>query len=190
MATGCRALNETEIDNIKRLMKNQRDRTLFVLGLRTGLRISELLSIRVGDVYKFNKVVDRIKLYKNQVKGKSESKEIMLHRDAITEIDSLIRSLDYIDPQDFLFKSRNGLNKALSRMQAWAILKDVTNSLELTGKIATHSLRKSFSWSFYEKSGHDLRMLQKALGHKFIETTVKYLDPEQKEVDKVIMEMN
>ena len=186
---GCRALNDTEIEEIKQQFVRQRDRCFFVVANRTGLRVSELLSLKVKHVYKFDKIVDALKLTKDQVKGKRVGTEIVLHSDAKAEIQTLLDELPEIDPEHYLFKSRKGKNRPISRVQAWYILKGITNEMELQGKIATHSCRKTFAWKFYKKSGHDLRSTQKALRHEFIETTIKYLDPDQKDVDKTILEM-
>lgn len=186
---GCRDFSDEEIELIKSRFNIQRDKLLFVLAVRTGLRISELLSIRIGDVYKFNRITDRVKLTKNQTKGKNESCEIMLHKEAVQEIDTYLKSLENVLPDQFLFKSRVGSNKALGRTQAHYILKGAIEGLNLIGKIAWHSCRKTLAWRFYTKSGHNLRSLQKALRHSSILTTVKYLDPEQKEVDRLILEL-
>lgn len=186
---GCRPLNDDEIKNIKSILPIQRDRTLFVLGLRTGLRISELLSIKIGDVYKFNRVTNSVKLMRHQVKGKRESIEIVLHKDAINEIEKLLGTLDSLDPSLYLFASPKKKGFPITRVQAHRIIKDAVNALELDGKISTHSMRKSLAWNFYNKSGHDLRATQKALKHKFISTTINYLDPDQKDVDKLLLEL-
>ena len=49
---GCRPLSEYEIYQVLSVLKNKRNKLLFILGIRTGFRISELLSLTVKDVYK------------------------------------------------------------------------------------------------------------------------------------------
>jgi site-specific recombinase XerD len=184
---GCRALTDSEIEQFKSKFIRQRDRCFFVLANRTGLRLSELLSIKIGQVYKFGKVTESLYLPKASVKGKKSSAEIVLHLEAKKEIEALLNSFENIDSAAPLFQSKKG--GTLKRWQAWNILKTIANELELSGKIAGHSTRKTFAWQLYKKSGHDLRTTQKALRHRFITTTVQYLDPDQKDVDNLILNL-
>lgn len=186
---GCRALSDTEINDIKQSFKSQRDRTLFVLGVRTGWRISQLLSIQLKHFMQYGKISKVIRIERKAVKGQDKSQESPLHPEAIEEITKLITEQYGTDlnPELYLFKSRNGQNKPLKRVQAHNILKDVINHLELQGKVATHSCRKSFSKKIYKASGHDLIVTQRALNHKHINSTINYLDTDKEEVDNLIL---
>jgi len=69
--TGSRPLTELEIQNILQSFTGKyslRNRTLFLLGLNTGARISELLSLDVGDVWRFQRPVEIIYLQKRHTK--------------------------------------------------------------------------------------------------------------------------
>jgi site-specific recombinase XerD len=60
---GCRPLTDNEVQVISRSFGGtfgKRNKALFVVGYRTGFRISELLSLRVGDVQQHGKVVDQV----------------------------------------------------------------------------------------------------------------------------------
>ena len=57
---GCRPLTDPEILAVKDGFVRTRDKALFILGLKTGLRISELLSLKVGDVYQHETVAKYI----------------------------------------------------------------------------------------------------------------------------------
>ena len=62
----------------------------------------------------------------------------------------------------------------MHRQTAHDILKDAFTAAGLNGKLATHSLRKSFAQRVYEQSG-DIFLVQELLGHKSVSTTQRYL---------------
>lgn len=79
--TGSRPLSELEIQNILQAFTSQyeiRNRTLFLLGLNTGARISELLALNVGDVWRYSRPVDIIYLQKRHTKGKLVGRQITI----------------------------------------------------------------------------------------------------------------
>ena len=185
--SGCRKLLDSEIDLIKTKFKTQRDRTLFIVGYRTGLRISELLSIKIKHIYNFDRVLDYVRLERDLVKSKTEAKEIVLHDEAKNEIEKLLGTFDSLDPDQYLFKSTKFDNKAISRIYAYKVLKGIANGLQLQGKVATHSMRKTLGQKIYKMSGNDLLVTQRALNHKDISSTIRYLDVNKDEVDELIL---
>ena len=72
-----------------------------------------------------------------------------------------------------LFPSRK-FGSALSRSQAHRILERAFQQAGLNGKLATHSLRKTFAQRIYDASG-DIFLVKEMLGHKSVETTKQYL---------------
>ena len=72
-----------------------------------------------------------------------------------------------------LFVSRKG-NAAMTRKTGHIVLKEAFEKAGLNGKLATHSLRKSFAQRVYDASG-DVVLVQELLGHASIDTTRKYL---------------
>ena len=70
---GCRPLTDDEINRVLNALEGTeaaRDRLLFVMGINTGLRISELLSINVCNVWDGRKVRDRVRIQRRNTKGK------------------------------------------------------------------------------------------------------------------------
>lgn len=186
---GCRALSEREIDLIRNTMISNRDKALVVFGVRSGLRISELLSLTVGDVYRHGRVVDLVYIQRRHMKKKTEGRALPVHAEARAAIQALIEELESkgrADAEMALFQSRKG-QKAISRQQAHRILKAAAESNELTGKIACHSLRKSFAARIYSKVGGDLVKTQKAMGHKSIFSTMSYLSTNESDVFEAIL---
>jgi site-specific recombinase XerD len=75
--------------------------------------------------------------------------------------------------ETYLFRSREGANRPLQRVQAWQILHDAYVSNQLQGHLGTHSMRKTFAARLYAKSG-DLVKVQTLLGHADLTSTGKY----------------
>lgn len=72
-------------------------------------------------------------------------------------------------------------------MHAWRILKEAYESNEMTGKLGTHSMRKTFADRIYDKLDRDLVKTQKALGHRNINSTVQYLSFREEEIDEAML---
>ena len=179
---GTRPLDNDEIRRVSAAFTgifSVRNRGLFMLGVSTGGRISELLSLRVEDVYQNKKPVTDLLYTKRIVKGGEVSRSVPVNADgrrAITEIVNWhrekYRSIAATRP---LFPSRHKSGTVpMHRQTAHAILKTAFMEAGLNGHIATHSLRKSFAQRLYDKTG-DIYLVQELLGHRNISTTQKYL---------------
>ena len=180
---GCRPLEEKEIQEISEKLTQmgrhgQRNQLLLLLGCRTGFRISELLSIKVRDAIQHGKAVTRVTVSRCNMKGKIESRSVVL----VNSLKPLI--LDYVSvtglkADDLLFN--------ISRIEAHRVLKKAFQILRMDGKLACHSLRKTFANNVYEQLDHDLVKTQAALGHKWISTTAQYISFAQEDVDAAIL---
>ena len=179
---GTRPLDNDEIRSVSTCFAGTyqvRNRGLFILGVSTGGRISELLSLRVGDVYQNRKPVSDLLYSKSIVKGGEVSRSVPVNADGRRSIDELVnwhrRHYGSIASKRPLFPSRHKSGTVpMHRQTAHAILKTAFIEAGLNGHIATHSLRKSFAQRLYDKTG-DIYMVQELLGHKNISTTQKYL---------------
>ena len=180
---GTRPLNNDEIRRVSAAFTGNlfevRNRSLFMIGVSTGGRISELLGLQIGDVYQNGKPVTDLLFDKSIVKGKETSRAVPVNvdgRHAIADLVNWHRDR-YEDVEDNrpLFPSRNKRgNVALNRQTAHDMLKEAFLTAGLNGKLATHSLRKSFAQRVYEQSG-DIYLVQELLGHRSVATTQKYL---------------
>lgn len=144
-----------------------RDMTMLELMYSSGLRVSELVSIQIGDV---NLDAGFIK-----VLGKGS-------KERLVPINSRVRDKIKIYIRDerpkmskksgtspFLFISNRG--KPMSRQRFWQTLKDLGKAAGI--KVSPHMIRHSFATHLLE-GGADLRALQKMLGHSDISTTQIY----------------
>jgi integrase len=190
---GCRALTEAEVALISRSFGGKytaRDRALFLVGVHTGFRISELLSLRVGDVWQYGQLTETVSVARRHMKRKREGRTVRFHPVAQQAVLAWLgqHPLPW-HPETFLFRSREGDNRPLQRIQAWQILHDAFVSNQLQGHVSTHSMRKTFAARVYAKTSN-LRNVQKLLGHADLSSTGKYLDsatPE--ELDAIVLSL-
>lgn len=178
---GCRPLTDSEIDRLKTCTSlSMRDRCLLILGCTTGFRISELLTLRVQDVQG-----PRITVQRRAMKGKDRSRTVPLLPEAQAAIEAHIYE-SHLQPSDPLFKSTRQ-NRPISRIQAYRCLTAAFKELGLTGKVATHSMRKYYAAGMYHALGRDLLKTSKALGHRYINTTADYLSFDTQELDEAAL---
>ena len=97
-----------------------------------------------------------------------------------------LRTAGYMTDTDFVFQSRKGGNRPISRVQAWRIIRGAAAAHQLTGKVGTHSLRKTFADRVYDALDRDLVKTQRALGHRNINSTVQYLSFREEDIDAAI----
>ena len=171
-----------------------RNRGLFMLGVSTGGRISELLSLQIGDVYQNTRAVTDLLFDKSVVKGGEVSRAVPVNRDGRRAIEELIawhgERYQNAEKNRPLFPSRNGQGQQpMSRRTAHDVLKVAFEAAGLNGHLATHSLRKSFAQRLYDKTG-DIFAVQEMLGHKSVATTQKYLGVNYTSVREAVEEMS
>lgn len=144
------------------IAKNERNYILFMIGTNAGLRVSDILPLRVRDV-------------------KGEYLEVIEQKTGnVRDIpinDSLRRAIDrYIKGKkdnEYLIKSREGGNKPISRWMAYKILREAAEEVGLT-RIGTHSMRKTFGYNYYQRT-KDIETLCKMLGHSDSQITKRYI---------------
>lgn len=175
-----------QIETIKKLLKQQslRDYCLFVLGINSGLRISDLLKLRISDVAEKGKVKDRIRLRENKTK---KFKDFPISDNAKSAIREYLKSRQYSENEP-LFISRK--NKGfLLRQRAYKILNEVARSIGIKEKIGTHTLRKTFGYHAYN-SGYDIAIIQKLFNHSSPSVTLRYIGITQDEMDDVYLSLD
>lgn len=177
---GCRPLDEKEIIKVSEQFSGTyevRNRALFILGVSVGGRISELLALKIEDVWQNGSPVSDLLFERNIVKGKEVSRMIPVNADGRKAIRELIEwhkeTYGELEKKRPLFKSREG-EGAISRTQAHRVLKEAFEKAGLNGKLATHSLRKTYAQRMYDATD-DIYLVKEALGHKSVDTTQQYL---------------
>lgn len=179
--------DKKKIDAIKKILKatSLRDHCLFVLGINSGLRISDLLKMIVGDVVnEKGKIKDRIAI---REKKTSKYKNFPISDTARKSIDQYLQSRKYnLDEPLFLSRKNRGF---LQRQRAYKIINDAARSVGIKDKIGTHTLRKSLGYHAY-KAGKDITIIQKLLNHSTPKETLRYIGITQDDVDDVYINLN
>lgn len=190
---GSRSLTDEEIEKVKSLFDGcfaLRDKAIFILGIRTGLRISEILSVSINQVLQDGKISQYLSIPRRNMKGKVEGRRIPLHEEARQAIGLWLIELNKrqeLSGSDPLFASRKGARSAISRVQAWRILGEVFDKAGLEGPLSTHALRKTYARRIHKKLNYNLVDTQLAMAHRSIQSTIRYLSGDCEKVDAAIL---
>lgn len=170
--------DKTKIEEIKDLLRHKkyRDYFMFEMGINTGLRVSDLLPLRVCDVRNQDYII-----LKEQKTNKS--KRFPINNELRTEILEYTKTMN---DHDFLFPSQKGGH--LKRIRAYEILNTVAKEAGLS-EIGTHTMRKTFGYHFYKKY-KDVAMLQKIFNHSAPSVTLHYIGIDQDAIDEVLKDFS
>ncbi|GGE58481.1 site-specific integrase [Priestia taiwanensis] len=155
-------------------VKNERNYILFVVGINTGLRISDILKLKVGDM-----------------KGSHISmREMKTGKQKRTQINASLRRelkwfIDEREDDEYLIKSRQGSNKPIGRSMAYKVLRDVAAEFNLD-EIGTHTLRKTFGYHMYMQT-KNIALLMEIFNHSSERVTLRYIGVNQDAMDKAMI---
>lgn len=171
-----------EADKIKEIYKylknkNERDALMFYFGIYTGLRISDILKFRVRDCYK--------KSYNIREQKTRKQKTFDWNPYLKKELNEYIKDKD---PDEYLFKSRKGKNKAITRNRAYEIIKKACNDCDVYN-VGTHTLRKTFGYFLYMQSKNNIGMIMDILNHSSETITLRYIGISQENNNKAMKNM-
>lgn len=156
--------DKTKLEAMKRVLKGQdeRDYILFMIGINAGLRVSDILPLRVRDV-------------KGECIFVTEQKTGRIREIPIN--DSLRRAVrKYVHGKkdnDVLIKSREGINQPIGRSMAYKIIREAAEEVGLM-RIGTHTMRKTFGYHYYQRT-KDLEALRKMMNHSDSNITLAYI---------------
>lgn len=197
----------TKIKKIESILKKQnyRNYILFELGIYSGLRISDILKLKVKDI----RNQDYFILQENKT---SKPKRLKIQPALKKELNSYIKNMDdnsyligsnkytkHIEIRNPNKKDTNNRyitvpnespNSPIQRMQAYRIINTVAKKVGIKDEVGTHSMRKSFGYHFYnkynDKNNRALSILQDIFNHSTPYITLKYIGIAQDEVDDMI----
>jgi len=187
----CRALSESEVVKVYNALGGvnaKRNRAMFVFGLYAGFRIGEILSAKVSDVINPEGFNDEITLKETKT-GKMRTVKMSEQLRLILKpwIDERM-STGLMLFTDYLFCKSGG--EKMTYIQAWKILRAAYSKAGVRGRVATHTMRKTFAqrmlqlFSSEAKPGDSWNVLketQKATGHSSLKSLEHYLpDSEEK----------
>jgi len=147
-----------------------RDKFMFLFGINTGLRISDILSLKVGQV--------RGKEHVTVKEQKTNKLREVVLLPIMNEIEEYTKGRY---DEEWLFPSRKG-NKAITKVQAYRVLRKASETANLDHiQISTHTMRKTFGYWHYQ-TNKDIAVLQEILNHADPSTTRRYIGITQDEI--------
>ena len=166
--------DKEKLENVKTelLKSGYRNYILFVLGLNTGFRISDLLKLKVKDVR--NKSHIKIKEKKT-----GKTKKSLINDTLKNDIDNYIKNMPNFK---YLFESQKGINQPISRVQAYRILNKAGKKVGLE-QLSAHRMRKTFGHWHYKKY-KDVALLQELFNHSAPSITLDYIGINQDYMDQ------
>ena len=183
-----------KIAQIKNLLRGQyrfRDLLLFVLGINTALRISDLLQLRVSHFTNNQLGIQRRFWIKEQKRGKRH--EVVINNSIRQALTEYIKAYPGVEdnPEHYIFfnTKTNGYTEAIKRGQAWKFIHSICQEVGLQGNYGTHSLRKT--WGYHARmQGVDLALIMHKLNHESIAYTKRYLGITDDELQAVAQRLN
>lgn len=167
-------LNEKEIENVLNAIDRstddgERNRAILEVLYGCGLRVSELVNLKISEVHKEEEFLIVI--------GKGNKQRLVpINGMALKHIDIYLKNIrSHIavkkGNEDVLFLNRRG--SMLSRVMIFYIIKQLVEKTGIKKSISPHTFRHSFATHLLE-NGADLRAVQEMLGHESITTTEIY----------------
>lgn len=167
-----------DIEAMKQVLRKrftERDYIMFIIGINTGLRIGDILSLKTDDVIGLaDKRDKRLLVYE----GKTDKPRQISFKNTWKEVYEYAQTVDSV----WLFPSRQG-SKAISTTQAYRVLSKAAwwNGIEGVG---THTLRKTFGYHMY-KINKDVAQLQSIFNHSSPDVTLRYIGITDDELNEV-----
>ena len=162
--------------------EGQRNRALLETLYSCGLRVSELITLKLSDLYLDDEFI--------RVEGKGQKQRLVpISKKAIKEIQFYMADRHLVTAkkghEDFLFLSRRGTH--LSRIMIFHIIKELADKVGIIKIISPHTFRHSFATHLLE-GGANLRAIQMMLGHESITTTEIYTHIDRSRLRSEIIE--
>lgn len=168
------------IKGIKEYLKTRslRNYLFFCLGIYSGLRVSDLLSLKVGMVKGTHvRIVE---------KKSKKTKQFLIHPSIREDLDRYIAGKD---DDEYLFASRQRKTKSklkgqpIDRSTAYRMLNDVAKKFGLAD-IGTHTMRKTWGYHLYMQNKTNLALLMQMFNHSEESTTLRYIGVTQEMMDE------
>ena len=167
-----------DIKNIKRLLADKpRDLAIFVVGINTNLRASDLLKIKVGQV----RHLGSGEHFSIREKKTQKLKDITINVSVAKVIQNLLATMPDASDESYLFQSRKGskpigVSTLHNMVQAWG------KECNVKSKLGSHSLRKTFGFIHRTVFGTDIPTLMLMFNHSTQRQTLTYLGIQAEEI--------
>lgn len=159
--------DKKKIEAMKTLLKakNEKYYIMFRIGINVGLRVSDILTLKVGDV----RAKDHVTITEQKT---SKVKRFLVPKALQKEISAYIKE-NNMEDEEYLIQSRKGDNKPVTRIQAYRVLNEIADQIGLE-EVGTHTMRKTFGYWHY-KQNKDVAILQDIFNHSAPSITLRYI---------------
>ena len=176
-----------QIDQIKGNLyrkKNPRNYLLFVFGINSGLRISDILSLKLGDVKDNRGNLNDYLSIKEQKTGKT--RKVFFNKQIKDALNYYLAKTKIFDLDQYFFTNeKSNKNIPLSRVRAYQLINESCREVGITYKVGGHTLRKSYAFHLL-KQGASIEQVSHLLGHQNLKVTFRYVGIDDDECKEVI----
>ncbi len=166
-------LSVKDISKVLEVTKNLKHKTILILIYSAGLRLGELINLKIGDINS-----EAMKIHIRQGKGKKD-RYVMLSENVL----KLLREYYKVyKPKEYIFEGQNGGKYSPKSVQS--VFKASLKKAGIKKKASVHTLRHSFATHLLDE-GTDIRYIQELLGHKRLETTRIYTHVSSYSINKI-----
>lgn len=150
--------------------KNKRNLLLFVMGINTGLRVSDILALNVKDV-KNKDFIDIVE------KKTGKHKKFPINKKIKNLLQSYTKDMGENEP---LFKTM--YQNRMERTYAYKVVNNTCKKIGINSAVGTHTMRKTFGYHHYHQF-KDIALLQKIFNHYSPGVTLRYIGIDQEEIN-------
>jgi site-specific recombinase XerD len=163
-------------ENVKKIIQstnNEKHKTMLMLSYATGLRLQEIINLRIKDIDSARMVINVIR-----AKGKKD-RQVILSEKLLTQLRKYFK---LYRPEEWLFEGQTGERYGYRSLQMVFSRAKQAAGIKTPGGI--HSMRHSFATHLLE-NGTDIRLIQELLGHNSIKTTIRYTHVSKAHLEKI-----
>ena len=188
------------IKNMRAILKSQstRNELLFILGINVGLRISDILKLKVRDLTKSNTKAPKDYVIITEIKTR-KTKKFYIGDIVKKVIENYMKENNNPGFDTYIFLSKKGINRPITRQQAYRIINNAAELLGIVerndkgnlihGEIGTHTLRKTFGYHSFQ-NGTSLELLMDLFNHSSKTQTLRYIGITEEQKKDVYLKSN
>ncbi|TDT61926.1 tyrosine-type recombinase/integrase [Fonticella tunisiensis] len=152
---------------------------LFKFGINTGLRISDIIPLKIKDIFNSNGQFREYLVIKEKKTGKE--KKIKLNDVLRKAITTYVKDQNFTD-DSYIFYSQKGGH--LGRIQVYRVLKEAASAVGIEN-FGTHSLRKTWGYWTYRMSKYNIGLIMDTFNHSSQSITLRYIGVNQDQKDEL-----
>lgn len=175
-----------KINALKEHLKKHslRDLLLFVFGINTGIRVHDLLTLKVDDIWDGTEIKEFLHIYDDK---KDDCRVHYINSQVRAALQNYLSTFDFKEA-DYLFKSKKN-HLPITRQQAYRIINQAAKEVGICGKIGMHTLRKTFGYHAYRK-GIAISILMSIYNHQTHAETLRYIGIDHDEEKLIKVDVN